>query len=144
MSTMAAATRRIVPTRRRPHARPGAVEYSPAYRVPPVGSFVVRWTVANAFEALGQPDSAVTYFELALAPAQERWPEHARRRGIEPYIHRRLALLHARLGHPEDAERHGEAFLAAMTRPDPELQPWIDEMRRTLATTRAMSRPTRL
>jgi hypothetical protein len=100
--------------------------------------------MANAFEALGRPDSAAATLERALMSARETWFEQLRNHAYAPYAHRRLALLYARMGRPEDAVAHGEAFLAAMTHPDPELRPWMDEMRRLLATSRGMARPERL
>jgi eukaryotic-like serine/threonine-protein kinase len=127
-----------------PYARTGLELRNPTWRMPPIGGTALRWTVADAFEHAGKPDSAAAYFELALATRGAMWVERVRIRTYAPYIHRRLALLYARMGRTEEAERNGQAYFAAMTQPDPELRADIDDLKRVLATSRAMGRPARL
>ena len=98
-----------------------------------------RWLVAEAYEGLGQPDSAAAYFELAISPLGD--PGALRDARIAySFAHRRLVLLCARMGRLEEARRHWEIFSSTFTRPDPEMRPLIEEARAALASAEAMAR----
>ncbi len=98
-----------------------------------------RWLVAEAYEKLGRPDSAAVYFELAMSPIGNlAATSHARI--AYSYAHRRLVLLYARMGRPEEARRHWQIFSATFTRPDPEMLPLIEEARSALAVAEGMAR----
>ncbi|MEO5618415.1 MAG: protein kinase, partial [Candidatus Eisenbacteria bacterium] len=114
----------------------GGVPYS-------AGMSAVRWSLADAFEQLGQPDSAAVALERIVSePAsaiQEPW-----RLGIAfPFAHRRLVLLYARMGRIEDAKRHWKIFSETLRTPDPELRPLIEEARAVLMSAEGMARSTR-
>jgi len=114
------------------------------FRVPyRVGMSIVRWSLADAYEHLGQPDSAAVVLErITSDPEPARDERHAR--GILlPFSHRRLVLLYARMGRLEDARRHWEIFNATVRTPDPELQPLIAEARAALASAEGIAKSTR-
>ena len=96
-----------------------------------------RWIAADLFER-NHPDSAVTYLGMMAKPPDAGGAVYILRVGAWPYVQRRLALLEARLGHNQEAQMHWLAFSEALTRPDPDLQPWIDETRATLLASGAM------
>jgi tetratricopeptide (TPR) repeat protein len=103
-----------------------------------VGLTWVRWYLADAFERLDQPDSAATYLERSwdlpfvwLACAEKPW------------VHRRLALLYARMGRIPDAERHLAALERAWDRPDPKVLTVLDEVRVAVKSARGMAAPVR-
>src|SRR5262249_17061488 len=94
----------------------------------------VRWFLADAFEKLGQPDSAAVTLERVISdPAP--WESN---RFLHTFAHRRLTLLYARTGRLEDARRHWQIFSETVRTPDPELQPLIAEARAALTSAEAM------
>ena len=97
-----------------------------------------RWLVAEAYERLGQPDSAAAYFELAMSPIGNGGALCDARIAYS-FAHRRLVLLYARMGRLDEARRHWEIFSATFTRPDPEMLPLIEEARAALASAGAMA-----
>lgn len=103
----------------------------------------IRWLAAEAFERLDRPDSAAAYFERAIAPVAEHSSDRIGGRLAFSFGHRRLVLLYARMGRPEEARRHWEAFSQTFTRPDPELLPLIEEARAALASAEGMARSAR-
>ena len=104
---------------------------------------LVRWLVAEAYERLDRPDSAVAYFERAIAPpplgGSSRNIPYARM--ASSFGHRRLALHYARVGRLQDAKRHWGIFEQTFTNPDPELRPMIEEARHALAKAEAKPQP---
>ena len=92
----------------------------------------VRWTIADAFERAGQPDSAAVHLERIFSPA---WAETA----LWPSVHNRLALLYARMGRVPDAERHLAALEKAWDRPDPEVLRMLNATRDAVVAARATS-----
>ena len=99
-----------------------------------VGLAWVRWALADAFERTGRPDSAAAHLERSLmVPMVETdcWP----------VLHRRLALLYARMGRVADAERHLAALEKAWDRPDPEVRRMLDDARSAVRSARGMARP---
>ena len=92
----------------------------------------VRWTLAEAFEQAGHPDSAAVYLERILSDDWSTQPV-----GWEsPYVHRRLALLDARMGRIQDAERHLATVVRAWDRPAPAIRRQLDDARAAVSTAR--------
>jgi tRNA A-37 threonylcarbamoyl transferase component Bud32/tetratricopeptide (TPR) repeat protein len=93
-----------------------------------------RWLVAEAYDHLGNPDSAAVAFERVLEPPESR--------GIAifvPYAHQRLTMIYARMGRREEAERHWRAFSSVFTHPDPEVKHLLDEARAAEMALRRMA-----
>jgi hypothetical protein len=99
----------------------------------PAGMSAIRWFLADDFEKLGRPDSAAWYLEKCVADPASTMQESHIRGIVWPFAQRRLVLLYARMGRIEDARRHWKTFHETFTRPDPALQPMIEEARRALA-----------
>ena len=101
---------------------------------------LVRWLVAEAYEGLGQSDSAAAYFERAIAPPPAGGTSFALSRMASSFGHRRLVLLYARMGRLEEAQRHWEIFTATFARPDPDMVPLVEEARVALAAATGMTK----
>jgi len=112
---------------------PAALQGEPIGYVPFRSAPLTRWLVAEAYEQLGQPDSAATYFERAVELPPEGGWSFVDSRMASSFGHRRLAKLYARMGRPAEATRHWEAFSLAFTSPDAQLAPWVEEARASLA-----------
>jgi tetratricopeptide (TPR) repeat protein len=90
-------------------------------------SFPLRWLVAEAYGRLGRNDSARAYLGLVLAP-RNMPPGHFALRGIAyPHAHRRLALLSGQAGLSDSAAAHWDRFTRSFSRPDPDLQPLLQQ-----------------
>jgi tetratricopeptide (TPR) repeat protein len=90
-----------------------------------------RWLVADAYERLGQPDSAAAFFErLVRSP---HFHDQRSRGLVSSFAHRRLARLYDRMGKHDMARRHWQTFLSTFTEPDPELRPLVEEARVALS-----------
>jgi hypothetical protein len=87
----------------------------------------IRWTLADAYERLGRPDSAAVQLE--------RITRDPKVRTFRPYASLRLVPLYVRLGRSRDALRHWTLAMGALDRPDPVLIPRIEQARRALAGT---------
>ena len=107
----------------------------------PIGRAWPRWIMAEAFEALGRPDSAAAYFELATSPGHSFWFQESRL--TSSFAHQRLVILYSRMGRISDAERHWKIFSETFTHPDPEVAHLVDEARTALATARGMAASTK-
>jgi tetratricopeptide (TPR) repeat protein len=101
-----------------------------------------RWFAADVYER-DHPDSAVTYLSLMENPPDPNFSVRILGVGSWPFLQRRLALLEARLGHNDEAQKHWLAFSESFTHPDADLQPWVDETRATLFAAGAMGTPPR-
>ena len=99
-----------------------------------VGLTYVRWVLADAFEQLGQPDSASACLERVFSI-----PFSAD--DLKPWVHWRLALLHANLGHVTAATRHLGAAERTWNRPDPAVRRMLDEARTAVHVARGPARP---
>jgi tetratricopeptide (TPR) repeat protein/predicted Ser/Thr protein kinase len=116
--------------------RPIAVrEVEPWPQIVPVGLAWVRWTLADAFEQMGRPDSAAAYLERSASSPFADW--------ASPYLHQRLTLLALRLGRIAEAERHLAAAEKAWDRPDPAIRRLLEEARQAVQSARGMARPER-
>ena len=96
----------------------------------------IAWWQADAFEQLGQPDSAALILESVPSV-----PFNFLAAVDGPYLHRRLALLYAKLGRVADAERHLAAAERAWDRPDPAVRRMLDEARAAVRAARGLARP---
>jgi tetratricopeptide (TPR) repeat protein len=108
----------------------------------PAGMSAIRWFLADDFEKLGRPDSAGWYLEMCVSDPTSTIQESHIRGIVWPFAQRRLVLLYGRMGRIEDARRHWKILNETFTRPDPALEPMIEEARRALAEAerRAQSR----
>jgi len=93
-----------------------------------------HWWLADAFEQMGQPDSAAWYLERL-----ERTPSTGGAGHYGAYVHRRLALLDAKLGRVADAERNLAVTERLWDQPDPAIRRMLDEARTAVRAARAMS-----
>jgi predicted Zn-dependent protease len=96
----------------------------------------VRWALADAFDQVGQPDSAAAYLERNLLPPL--WDAWER-----PYTHQRLAITYARQGRVADAERHLADAERAWDRPDPAIRRLLVEARTAVRDARSTTQPER-
>jgi hypothetical protein len=103
----------------------------------PGGASVIRWFLADAFEKLGQPDSAAIYLERVVSEPTSSYQEGHLRGIVWPFAHLRLVGLYARMGRIEDARRHWVTFNETFTRPDRELKPMIEGAHTELVMTEA-------
>jgi tetratricopeptide (TPR) repeat protein/tRNA A-37 threonylcarbamoyl transferase component Bud32 len=95
-----------------------------------------RCLLADAFEKLGQRDSAATYLERMTTdrPAWRYWGGIA-----QSLAHRRLILLYARTGRLADAERHLAILERWWDRPDDIARRMLDEARSAFRAARGMA-----
>jgi tetratricopeptide (TPR) repeat protein len=102
-----------------------------------VTTAILRWWLADAYMQLGQPDSAAVALERGGGVS---YP-NGRDRIELPFVHHRLALLHASRGRVADAERHLKAAEHDWDRPDASVRRKLDEARAAIQVARGMSRP---
>jgi len=94
-----------------------------------IGMSWVRWTLADAFERLGEPDSAAAMLERVTTDPGPFLEELHLRGILLPFAQRRLVLLDARAGRLERADRHWRAYIASVRTPDRELERLTTEAR---------------
>ncbi len=89
---------------------------------------------AQAFDGLGQRDSAIALYEDVIAPQSvDAGPgAHILYLAYLPVAHRRLGELYAEVGEPTKAAEHYETFLELWSDCDPELRPQVESARRAL------------
>jgi tetratricopeptide (TPR) repeat protein len=99
----------------------------------------IHFVIARAFDALGQPDSAIAEYQAYLAA-----PYFQKLLGGEngniafgdamvlAGLHKRLGELYEAKGDRQKAAEHYVAFVALWKNADPELQPEVDDVRRRL------------
>lgn len=96
------------------------------------GILLRRWMVADAYERLGQLDSAAIFFEM-IATSQRLSPREHQPKGLAAsFALRRLARLHSRLGNRSLARSYWSAFLRAFSDPDPDVSWMVKEAREEL------------
>ena len=98
-----------------------------------------HWWLADAYEQMGQPDSAALVSRAARASPD--FPDDGAE--VAGFVHRRLALLDLKLGRIADAERNLAAAERAWDQPDPAVRRMLDEARTAVRAARAMSPPKR-
>jgi hypothetical protein len=93
---------------------------------------LVRWLLADAYEHLGRPDSAVVYLNLIATPASAVQGRAYMQSGfVYSFAQRRLVPLYLTLGRVDEAARHRARFLEAFTNPDPPLAQLRDALPET-------------
>jgi len=94
------------------------------------------WRMADAFEGLGQPDSAIAYLERSL-------PDFGPNEVLvsattqSAFARRRLVALHVKLGHVHEARRHLAALVAQIDSTDAEARALVRAPRSWVATAQA-------
>ena len=91
---------------------------------------LLRWTLAQAFERTGQPDSAAAWLERIAQWGGQVWGGDDELRGFSySFVHFRLGRLYTQLGKDDEAKEHYATFLDAFTDPDPEYAWMVTEAR---------------
>jgi tetratricopeptide (TPR) repeat protein len=107
----------------------------PALRQPSIGSGLamqwILWLAADAYERLGQLDSAAVLLR-ELLPPRPAWGETLSGTAAHSFVLQRLIVLLARQGRVEEARRHWEIFRATFTNPDREYAHLVEETRAAL------------
>jgi eukaryotic-like serine/threonine-protein kinase len=86
--------------------------------------------LGRAWEAAGQPDSAIATYEKYLAsPMEDQLDTDAQ---YLAFTHKRLGELYAQRGDRENAALHLQKFIEQWKNADPELQPQVAEAKRKL------------
>jgi len=98
----------------------------------------IRWLMADAFEGLGQPDSAAAYLELILSPPANEPPSIPAVGYWEPFVRARLVRIYSGSGRIDDARRQWQALSETCTRPDPTALALLDETRAVLQRAEGM------
>ena len=86
------------------------------------GTLAERWLVASAYQRLGQPDSAVLYYELVVDPPRIDWLERFRHGITFTFGHQRLAAVYEGLGQADEARRHRRIVADLWANADEELR----------------------
>jgi hypothetical protein len=94
----------------------------------------VLWSLAAAYERLGQLGSAVGQLERLAAWQGAFFNDRVLRGLTASFAHQRLVMLYARMGRLNDARRHWRVFSETFTNPDPEMRHLVDEARAALAS----------
>jgi serine/threonine-protein kinase len=88
-----------------------------------------HWPLAEAYEALGQVESAIRLYGGITRPEHV----YALDYGLtSSFAHRKAALLYGQIGQNAEAIEHWRAFLDAFTEPDPEYEWMVEEARAEL------------
>jgi hypothetical protein len=106
----------------------------------PGAAFLSWWLLADAYEGLDQPESAIRYLEAFFRRPTERLDDWTFHGFFRPVARLRLGRLYAQVGNNVKAEEHLVAFLHTFHDPDPELQWMVGAARETLEGLRASSR----
>ena len=107
---------------------------------PPLAAFRLpsRWLIADAFQSLGQPDSARYYLERILDPPGNPLVLLASRGFAEPFVRQRLVHLDLALGRIGEARRQWDELAATCVHPDPPLAASMNETRSALLAAEGM------
>jgi tetratricopeptide (TPR) repeat protein/tRNA A-37 threonylcarbamoyl transferase component Bud32 len=100
------------------------------------------WRLGRAFDAAGQPDSAIVSYEEVLSLPQ--WGRQALDGIVLPYVHERLGALYENRGDTRKAAAHYRTLIDLWRNADPDLQPRVNAARaavRRLADVEPRSRP---
>ena len=93
---------------------------------------MLRWTMADAYERLGELDSAAAYFEDLASWKTYSSFELADHGLTHLFAHRRLVLLYAQMGRLEDARRHWTVLADARKGADPRTAALLEDARSAL------------
>ena len=85
------------------------------------------WRLGRAFDAAGQPDSAIAMYEQVLSLPQ--WGRQALDGIALPYVHERLGALYESRGDAVKAAGHYRALMDLWKNADAELRPRVDAAR---------------
>jgi len=92
-----------------------------------------RWSLAEAYEQLGQLDSATAWLERFARWHGGRWAAEWDFRGfVHSFAHFKLGRLYAQLGNVEETKEHFTTFLDDFSEPDPEYVWMVTEARARL------------
>lgn len=94
---------------------------------------LTNWTIAEAYDHLERPDSAVLYWARLATSAGLGEDETLLRGFSHSFAHRRAALAYRTLGSKEEALAYWGTFLHDFNDPDPEYEWMVDEALRELA-----------
>jgi tetratricopeptide (TPR) repeat protein len=97
-----------------------------------------RWLIADAFQSLGQPDSARFYLERILDPPGNHTMLLVARGFAEPFVRQRLVHLNLALGRLAEARRQWDELAATCVHPDPPLAASMNETRSALLAAEGM------
>ena len=103
-----------------------------------IGPAQEQWLVSQAYEQLGQLDSAAAFCRRALAIPGSGFDNFLIGHS---FIRQRLVLLCARTGRLEEAERELAVFERDFTHPDPDVRHLRDEAHSAVRSARVMSGP---
>jgi tetratricopeptide (TPR) repeat protein len=101
------------------------------------------FNLARAFDAAGQPDSAVVMFERYLSTPYWLKTDAEMDPVRLPAIHERLGQLYESMGNTEKAIDHYRAFIELWKNADAELQPRVADARARLARLSSAEKPRR-
>jgi tetratricopeptide (TPR) repeat protein len=96
--------------------------------------------LGRAFDAAGQPDSAIAQYEAYLNTPYANRHLGPLDPGLLAGIHRRLGELYEAKGDQSKAIEHYERFVELWKTAQPELQPQVDDARRRIARLREVQR----
>jgi tetratricopeptide (TPR) repeat protein len=102
-----------------------------------IGVPAERWLVAQAYERLGQPDSAAAFYLRMLGPEQ---PGVGWTALVRSFVHQRLVMLYTHMGRLAEAERHLAMLERDFTRPDPDVRHLLDEARAAVRSAQGMAK----
>ena len=85
------------------------------------------WRLGRAFDAAGQPDSAIAMYEQVLSLPQ--WGRQVLDGIVLPYVHERLGALYESKGDAVKAAGHYRALMDLWKNADAELRPRVDAAR---------------
>ena len=89
---------------------------------------------AQAFDGLGQADSAISLYEEVVAPRSMATGGYSQFIYLQylPVTHRRLGELYDAAGNAAKAAQHYESFIELWSEADPELRPQVEAARQAL------------
>ncbi len=93
--------------------------------------------MAQAYERLGQPDSAAAFYLRLLGPEQ---PAMGWTALVHSFAHQRLVMLYSHMGRLAEAERHMAILERDFTRPDPDVRHLLDEARAAVGYSQGTAR----
>jgi len=97
------------------------------------GDTYLTWlTLADAYQEMGQPDSAILHLESIIGPPRHQYLDHRLYAMPYPLAQFKLGQLYAQLGNTEKALQHYGRFLEVFTDPEPEYEWMVSQARAAL------------